>query len=93
MQVSVEWIIGVIGTLVTAIGALAGYFAWQNRQIVGAYFEAIPKLTGVLEDLVRQMQTHDQLSCKSHEDQCRTLREISDSLHRLNRNGTGGQHE
>lgn len=88
MEIPISWILGLIGTLIAAIGALAGYFAWQNRQLVQAFFSSIPEITKVLRDIVEHMQRHDDLSRESHTEQVRALRDISDGLRTMN-NGSG----
>jgi hypothetical protein len=68
------------GTALAAIAALAGYFAWQNRQIVKSYFEQVPKQTEALQTLISKFDEHDRLSAQAHQDSCRAMREITSVL-------------
>lgn len=68
------------GAALAAIAALAGYFAWQNRQIVKSYFEQVPKQTEALQTLISKFDEHDKLSAQAHKDSCKAMREITSVL-------------
>ena len=79
------------GTALAAIAALAGYFAWQNRQIVKSYFEQIPKQTEALQGLMQKFDEHDKLSAEAHKDSCAAMREITGVLKKMYASNNGAK--
>jgi len=73
-----------------SISALAGYFAWQNRQIVTSYFQHIPRQTEALENLARKLDEHDRLSAEAHKDNCSAMREVTRVLKSMQKAPSNG---
>ena len=73
-----------------SISALAGYFAWQNRQIVTSYFQHIPRQTEALENLARKFDEHDRLSAEAHKDNCSAMREVTRVLKSMQKAPSNG---
>jgi hypothetical protein len=71
------------GVAISAIAAIAGYFAWQNKAIVKSYFEQIPRQTQALEKLTERFDEHDKLTLEAHENSCKTLKEMTRVLKSL----------
>lgn len=97
MTMGNEIIVGLLGTLISAIAAMAGYFAWQNKLIVKAYFEHQPQQTEAMQtiaatvkDVSNRLIEHDQRSAKAADVTCNTMADIAASVRAItvNQNGT-----
>lgn len=57
MTIQAEWIITAIAALASAICAIAGYFAWQNKLLVKSYFTHLPHLIESLDRIGEAVKT------------------------------------